>query len=333
MPSEVMVGCCNTVLQCYPTRCCALVHLRGLVRLSHSQDEVRVPVTDIRRQDCFQVLYPTLFPVCAVVAWLTVACQQAVLLLLPPPPPGSTMFAMALTIPIEIQEYIIDCLREDPPSLHICSQVCQAWLPRTRIHLFRTISLHTSQDPVALRRFFQEKPFLKSFVQQLSVSALPYIYPNPTLFETIPIQLLPELPFIQALSFSDRQQTGRPRYFSFRPVALACLARYSLVQTLSLGPLAFSTCTELVQLVSAFPALLRLRCAHVKIRRQGGGVELASRRARVETRITTLEVGLVVHVREVSAFRYMSDGGRRTSPRRSPRCCAAHPANGDVVSG
>ncbi|KAJ7484231.1 hypothetical protein FB451DRAFT_1231839 [Mycena latifolia] len=43
---------------------------------------------------------------------------------------------MRSTIPIELQERILDCLNGDISALKACSLVCGAWRPTTKIHLF-----------------------------------------------------------------------------------------------------------------------------------------------------------------------------------------------------
>lgn len=44
-------------------------------------------------------------------------------------------------LPQEIVDQLIDILQETPRDLATCSLVCRAWLPRTRHHLFRSVSI------------------------------------------------------------------------------------------------------------------------------------------------------------------------------------------------
>ncbi|KAF5391690.1 hypothetical protein D9757_002391 [Collybiopsis confluens] len=48
---------------------------------------------------------------------------------------------MQATLPLELQELIIDLLRFCSADLKVCSLVCRAWLPRSRAFLFRVIAL------------------------------------------------------------------------------------------------------------------------------------------------------------------------------------------------
>lgn len=44
-------------------------------------------------------------------------------------------------LPYEIEEQIVDHLHDDPTALRACSLTCSAWVPRARLHLFRTAAL------------------------------------------------------------------------------------------------------------------------------------------------------------------------------------------------
>ncbi|KZT07005.1 uncharacterized protein LAESUDRAFT_652307, partial [Laetiporus sulphureus 93-53] len=51
------------------------------------------------------------------------------------PPPAS------FRLPQEIHDAILDHLHADFLTLKVCSLVCRAWLPTTRLHLFHSIRL------------------------------------------------------------------------------------------------------------------------------------------------------------------------------------------------
>lgn len=193
-------------------------------------------------------------------------------------------------IPVEVQEQVIDALRDDPSSLRVCSLVCHAWLPRARLYLFRSIVLHPEQGVDALLRLLQDKPFIRSFVHQVSVSIRRGDLPNPTLYETVPIKLYSELPHLRTLAFRNEQQGARLRYASFRPTTIAYFRRFSSIRTMYIGPLAFPACTELVRFIAAFPTLRHFHCNALKFRRTGGGVELARRWANSRIQIKSLDV-------------------------------------------
>ncbi len=198
-----------------------------------------------------------------------------------------------MSIPIEIQEIAIDVLHDDPSSLRACALVCHAWLPRSRLNLFRSISLHPGRSLDNLFDLFQEKPFIRSFVEQISVSLRRGDESTPTLFETIPIRLITELPNIRAFTFRDESRGATPPYISFRPLALACFKQYSSVETLHIGPLVFPTCSHLVRLVAAFPSLRHPHLVQVEVRDHRTaqvGLDMAIRLANRRIGLRSLDV-------------------------------------------
>lgn len=52
-------------------------------------------------------------------------------------------------VPPEVYDVIIDHLHDDLDALINCSLVCHAWLPTTRLHLFRDIRLKKLAEPAA----------------------------------------------------------------------------------------------------------------------------------------------------------------------------------------
>lgn len=164
-------------------------------------------------------------------------------------------------IPVEVQEQVIDALRDDPSSLRVCSLVCHAWLPRARLYLFRSIVLHPEQGVDALLRLLQDKPFIRSFVHQVSVSIRRGDLPNPTLYETVPIKLYSELPHLRTLAFRNEQQGARLRYASFRPTTIVYFRRFSSIRTMvywAVGvPGMYGACTIHCRLPDASPPSLQ----------------------------------------------------------------------------
>ncbi|KAI0747261.1 hypothetical protein C8Q80DRAFT_1079688, partial [Daedaleopsis nitida] len=44
-------------------------------------------------------------------------------------------------VPTEVAELVVDELCDDYRALRSCTLTCQAWLPRSRAHLFRTVRI------------------------------------------------------------------------------------------------------------------------------------------------------------------------------------------------
>ena len=51
-----------------------------------------------------------------------------------------------ISIPLELQEQVIDSLTNDKSALQQCALTCRAWVPRARLQLFRNITLRTRHD-------------------------------------------------------------------------------------------------------------------------------------------------------------------------------------------
>ena len=49
-------------------------------------------------------------------------------------------------LPIDIEEQVLDHLHDDIDALKACSLTCSAWLPTTRLHLFRVVRLTCQRD-------------------------------------------------------------------------------------------------------------------------------------------------------------------------------------------
>ncbi len=89
-----------------------------------------------------------------------------------------------------------------------------------------------------LLELFRRTPYLRSLVGQIS---LPVRQESDALVsEIVSIELITELPHIHTLAFGNTMGTTSGKFcVSFRPIALACVKRYLLMQTLHIGSLTF----------------------------------------------------------------------------------------------
>ncbi|KAJ7737720.1 hypothetical protein B0H16DRAFT_1891564 [Mycena metata] len=101
----------------------------------------------------------------------------------------------APTIPIELQERILNHLRGDIPTLKSCSFVCQAWTPNTRSHLFRRFkALH---DPGAFHKcwkYVDQVPHLAEYIGEVEIQSRPGI-----LLETAGVRTTSQFKALNAL--------------------------------------------------------------------------------------------------------------------------------------
>jgi hypothetical protein len=92
--------------------------------------------------------------------------------------PNITTSSMAptVTIPIELQERIIDFLHGDISTLKTCSFVCRPWRPTTRIHLFHRFNAwndaSAEQDDPSLHhcgRYVEEVLHLAEYIREIDI--------------------------------------------------------------------------------------------------------------------------------------------------------------------
>ncbi|KAI0076450.1 hypothetical protein K474DRAFT_1622892, partial [Panus rudis PR-1116 ss-1] len=70
-------------------------------------------------------------------------------------------------LPPELVDEAIDHLWNDIRSLQSCSLVCKAWLPSSRLHLFRTVRLRKADDCAKLSSIVESSPIIARCVRKL----------------------------------------------------------------------------------------------------------------------------------------------------------------------
>ncbi|KAH9911360.1 uncharacterized protein BXZ73DRAFT_11702, partial [Epithele typhae] len=70
-------------------------------------------------------------------------------------------------VPIEVIEHMIDELgaAEDTTALVRCIRVNKDWIPRTRIHLWRTLTVSSRKQLPVICATFDRNPTLQSLVE------------------------------------------------------------------------------------------------------------------------------------------------------------------------
>ncbi|KAJ7062004.1 hypothetical protein C8F01DRAFT_122200 [Mycena amicta] len=77
-----------------------------------------------------------------------------------------------MTLPLEIQERILDYLHNDLATLEACSLVCRAWRPTTSTHLFVLFKLRIDEDTLSLSRcqtFTKDFGHLTRYIRELDI--------------------------------------------------------------------------------------------------------------------------------------------------------------------
>lgn len=74
-------------------------------------------------------------------------------------------------LPPEIFDEAIDHLWDDPKSLEACSLTCRAWVPSSRLHLFRTVRVRNTEDCTSLSLLLESSPVIARCVRKLTICA------------------------------------------------------------------------------------------------------------------------------------------------------------------
>lgn len=72
-------------------------------------------------------------------------------------------------IPPELRDEVIDQLHADRNALKACGLTCRAWLPRSRYHLFRSITLDPGHIGDAFRRLIHSSPIIATYVKDVEI--------------------------------------------------------------------------------------------------------------------------------------------------------------------
>ncbi|PSR75378.1 hypothetical protein PHLCEN_2v9136 [Hermanssonia centrifuga] len=73
--------------------------------------------------------------------------------------------------PPELFDETLDHLWDDPKSLKACSLACRAWVPTTRLHLFRTVLLTSLSSTARFSALLDSTPDIAWHVRKLSITA------------------------------------------------------------------------------------------------------------------------------------------------------------------
>ncbi|TCD63536.1 hypothetical protein EIP91_005306 [Steccherinum ochraceum] len=78
---------------------------------------------------------------------------------------------VSVSLPPELVDQTIDHLWDDDKTLQACSLTCRAWVPSSRLHLFRTIRVRNADDCRSLNVLIDTSPIIARCIRKLTVSA------------------------------------------------------------------------------------------------------------------------------------------------------------------
>ncbi|CCL98819.1 uncharacterized protein FIBRA_00824 [Fibroporia radiculosa] len=170
-------------------------------------------------------------------------------------------------LPTEVWEQVIDWMpivswyRRDLIS---CALTCRAWLPRSRIYLYRKVTLRNARHLRAFVQLLKAEVGLNPCVEELHLE-YPLSSGHPPTRDflglSFPLMLARKLTMIKLLRLSYSGGT-----WAFRPPVpefWVAMGEFKSVTTLYLGKLRFPTWTTFGQLVSSLPNLSVLICENI----------------------------------------------------------------------
>ncbi|KAF7357437.1 hypothetical protein MSAN_01339700 [Mycena sanguinolenta] len=165
-------------------------------------------------------------------------------------------------LPQELTDKILDCLYDDKPSLGQCSLVCWAWVPATRFHIFRDITLRRRwgrvmhpQFRVFLDMLAADSCTLAPFVVHLTLEDLD---PTPEAGREITqaFSALSRLTSVASLTFDRWQNLGVQPLHNLLP-------RLTALSELTFTRVMVDSATQLFNMLEMCPSLTSLAIVSV----------------------------------------------------------------------
>ncbi|KAI0674127.1 hypothetical protein C8Q78DRAFT_571624 [Trametes maxima] len=170
-------------------------------------------------------------------------------------------------LPIELFEHAIDSL-DDNQSLKTTSLVCKAWLPRSRVNLFRSIELGIPRHLDQFMQLLCDAPHIAEYVEEIDISEnslLAVLRPTMSIVSQLPI-LLMAYPLVRPLRMVVHNQLWLPTRYN--PNYLHALSQLSSVRSLDLFDVTFATVADFSFVLRALPHLKFLSAEHLDCQRQ-----------------------------------------------------------------
>jgi hypothetical protein len=217
-------------------------------------------------------------------------------------------------LPPELVDSIIDHLHDDPATLHSCALVSSAWLPASRYHIFRRVSIrlnphdtsHASGKANSLYRIAVSSPHIAPYIRHLVIymgdrTVVPY---GMTQEKSLPL-LFPLLANLRRLEFEPSGQLRRPSPWYEGLIDSICTASClpSIVELRLCGTY-FDSSAQLLRMFRLFPALKVLQLKNIRLvdtervqdpyidyryeEEEGGNALITAQRTRLDVLILSL---------------------------------------------
>lgn len=165
--------------------------------------------------------------------------------------PNSEPVDLVSRLPPELCDRIIDYLFCDRCALSACALTCRAWLPASRLHLFRHVRLQASTIPSFLC-VLMETPAIGAYVEDLMILTGSQGFTIPDIAQMKTLQMLKEifdrLPAVKTLKV--------PVFFRISVMETLILSALSKsLQAISFSGLFITDLQALSELLASFPHL------------------------------------------------------------------------------
>lgn len=163
----------------------------------------------------------------------------------------------SIRLPVEVWEIVIDFACSDDnyrryDTLRACALTCRAWLPRSRVNLFRRVRFRRPNQVNRLLHLISDYPVLADNVLELHVTPAETHKHGWFPFANAP--LVQKLKNVRKLRLSEVQWNALPpTYYTF-------IGKYARVSSMELANVVFHSARDFLHLLWALPALERLDC-------------------------------------------------------------------------
>ena len=164
------------------------------------------------------------------------------------------------TLPIDVQEIVIDESADDAHTLRQCALTCRDWLPRSRFHLFSAIRISTQEEIYSFCDLLDAHPERRPLVRSITMAPGVSEKRQACLVGTFPISLLSRLPKLQGWGLRSRLPDENRLNVSYHPTTLQLLRTSSPIVDLRLTALNFVSRYEFLRFVTSFTQLKHLQC-------------------------------------------------------------------------
>ena len=165
----------------------------------------------------------------------------------------------SIRLPPELCDQIIDHAWDDNETLKACSLTCWDWVHSSRYHLFRIIRLRSAKDCAVFHELVKAAPAIARYVREFTISAdyCGYDSQGRALADDKWVDNVAEV--ASKLTRVSTLALSRLRWGSLAPETKEALLKLAnAVKTLLLFEVTFNHAADMLEFLSAFPALTEL---------------------------------------------------------------------------